>query len=69
VLTALDEIAATHATTVAAVALAWLAAQPTVVTPLASARTTEQLADLLPVLDLELSAAEIQRLGDASIVN
>ena len=33
VLGALDEIAGAHATTVAAVALAWLAAQPTVAAP------------------------------------
>jgi aryl-alcohol dehydrogenase-like predicted oxidoreductase len=54
---------------VAAVALAWLAAQPTVVAPIASARTPEQLADLLPVLDLELSAAELDRLTTASTIS
>lgn len=69
VLAALDEIAETHGTTVAAVALGWLTAQPTVAAALASARTTEQLADLLPVLDLELSADEVRRLTDASLVN
>src|SRR6478672_3922386 len=53
VLAVLDEIAAGHEVAVAAVALAWLAAQPTVVAPIASARNTAQLADLLPVLDLK----------------
>ena len=48
VLAVLDEIAAGHEVPVAAVALAWLAAQPTVAAPIASARTPEQLADLLP---------------------
>ena len=37
VLTALDEIAQTHDTQIATVALAWLAAQPTVAAPIASA--------------------------------
>jgi aryl-alcohol dehydrogenase-like predicted oxidoreductase len=36
-LAALDEVAASHETTVAAVALAWLLAQPTVIAPIASA--------------------------------
>ena len=66
VLAVLDEVAASHGTTVAAVALAWLAAQPAVVAPIASARTPEQLADLLPFADLELSADELRRLSDAS---
>jgi aryl-alcohol dehydrogenase-like predicted oxidoreductase len=65
VLSALDEIAAAHGTTVAAVALAWLVAQPTVAAPIASARTPEQLADLLPVNDLELTDDEVKRLTAA----
>jgi aryl-alcohol dehydrogenase-like predicted oxidoreductase len=67
VLAALDEISSARATSVAAVALAWLTAQPTVPSVLASARNTEQLEALLPVLDLELSPAEAQRLTDASV--
>ena len=47
VLDALGEIAAAHRTTVAAVALAWLAAQPTVLAPIASATSPEQLSQLL----------------------
>ncbi len=43
----LDEVAAAHGTTVAAVALAWLARAADRVAPIASARTPEQLADLL----------------------
>jgi aryl-alcohol dehydrogenase (NADP+) len=65
VLDALDDVAAAHGTTVAAVALAWLRSQPTVVAPIASARTTEQLAELLPSVELELSADELARLGAA----
>ena len=63
VLEVLDELAETHETTVAAVALAWLAQQPTVAAPIASARTLEQLSDLLPVLTLELTQAEVDRLS------
>ncbi|MFD9705047.1 aldo/keto reductase [Lentzea sp. NPDC059081] len=63
VLEVLDELAETHATTVSAVALAWLAQQPTVAAPIASARTLEQLNDLLPVLDLELAQDEVDRLS------
>jgi aryl-alcohol dehydrogenase-like predicted oxidoreductase len=66
VLDALDEIAAGHATSVAAVALAWLAAQPTVLAPIASATSPAQLAELLPSTQLELSSQEIALLNDAS---
>jgi aryl-alcohol dehydrogenase-like predicted oxidoreductase len=67
VLAALDEISEANATSIAAVALAWLTAQPNVPSALASARTPEQLADLVPALDLSLSPAEVQRLTDASV--
>ena len=66
VLAVLDEVAAGHEVPVAAVALAWLAAQPTVVAPIASARTVEQLLDLLPVLDLELTDDEVRLLSYVS---
>ncbi|HEY8986747.1 MAG TPA: aldo/keto reductase [Streptomyces sp.] len=66
VLAALDEIAAAHDTEVATVALAWLAAQPTVAAPIASARTVEQLPALVAVAELELTQAEVTRLTEAS---
>jgi aryl-alcohol dehydrogenase-like predicted oxidoreductase len=66
VLAALDEIAAAHDVAVATVALAWLAAQPTVVAPIASARTPEQLPALLAVTDLTLTDDELNRLTQAS---
>jgi aryl-alcohol dehydrogenase-like predicted oxidoreductase len=66
VLEALDEIAAAHGTTVAAVALAWLREQPAVVAPIASARTPDQLADLLPMAELRLTPDEVSRLSRAS---
>ena len=66
VLAALDEVAAAHNAAIATIALAWLAAQPTVVAPIASARTTEQLPDLLRVSEVRLSDAELRELNDAS---
>ena len=62
VLDVLDDVAAAHSTTVAAVALAWLRAQPGVTAPIASARTPEQLAELLPMAELELAPEELDRL-------
>jgi aryl-alcohol dehydrogenase-like predicted oxidoreductase len=66
VLAVLDEIAAGHEVPVAAVALAWLADQPTVAAPIASARTPEQLTELLPVLDLRLTDDELRLLAHVS---
>ena len=66
VLAVLDVLAASFGTTPAAVALAWLAAQPTVVAPIASARTPAQLADLLPMATLELGEPELHQLTTAS---
>ena len=66
-LDALDAIASQHETTVAAVALAWLMAQPRIDTPIASARTTNQLAQIVPAAKLELSAAEVERLSAATV--
>lgn len=62
----LDRVAAGHAVTPGAVALAWLAAQPTVAAPVASCRTTAQLAELLPGASMRLSAAELRELDLAS---
>ncbi|TWF78393.1 aryl-alcohol dehydrogenase-like predicted oxidoreductase [Pseudonocardia hierapolitana] len=66
VLAVLDEIAAGHGAPVAAVALAWLAEQPTVTAPIASARNPEQLAALLPMLDLQLTDDELRLLSHVS---
>ncbi|GAA2054689.1 aldo/keto reductase [Leifsonia soli] len=66
VLSALDEVAAAHGASVATVALAWLAAQPTITAPIASARTTEQLPDLLVSVELELTGDELEALAGAS---
>jgi aryl-alcohol dehydrogenase-like predicted oxidoreductase len=67
VLAALDAAAAAHDVPVAAVSLAWLAARPTVVAPIASARTPAQLAELLAMTDLALSDDELRALDAASV--
>ena len=61
ILNAITEIAKQENTSIAAVALGWLRAQPGVVTPIASARTTEQLAEILPVV--ELSAEQVAKVN------
>jgi aryl-alcohol dehydrogenase-like predicted oxidoreductase len=66
VLAALREVADAQEVTPAAVALRWLADQPTVVAPIASARNVDQLADLLPMQDLRLADDELKLLTDAS---
>ncbi|MFE9256025.1 aldo/keto reductase [Streptomyces sp. NPDC006879] len=66
VLAALDGIAETRGVEIATVALAWLAAQPTVVAPIASARTVEQLPALIAVAELRLTEGELDALTAAS---
>jgi aryl-alcohol dehydrogenase-like predicted oxidoreductase len=66
VLETLRGLASAHRTTPAAVALSWLLARPTVVAPIASVRTREQLAELLPVATLRLTPQEVEQLTLAS---
>jgi aryl-alcohol dehydrogenase-like predicted oxidoreductase len=66
VLAALQEVAEAHGVTGAAVALRWLADQPTVTAPIASGRSVDQLADLLPMQDLVLTAEQRRLLDEAS---
>jgi aryl-alcohol dehydrogenase-like predicted oxidoreductase len=68
VLEALLEIAAAHDVAPAAVALAWLRLAPTVLAPIASATSPEQLAELMPSATLALDAAEVERLTSAGEV-
>lgn len=62
----MDRVAGGHGASVAAVALAWLRVQPTVVAPLASASRVEQVADLLAGARLELAPDEIAALSEIS---
>jgi aryl-alcohol dehydrogenase-like predicted oxidoreductase len=48
----IERIAKEKSTTISAVALAWLRAQPTVIAPIASARTVEQLEEITPIVGL-----------------
>ncbi|MEV3921954.1 aldo/keto reductase [Actinomadura coerulea] len=66
VLAALDIVAEEQHVPVATVALAWLAAQPTVAAPIASARTLEQLPPLVQAARTTLTAGQLDRLTAAS---
>ena len=55
-----EEIAKAHDVAMPTVAVAWLLTKPTVVTPIANARVTEQLDALLAAMTLELSTAWIR---------
>ena len=64
-LAAMDEISVAHnKAPLAAIALAWLRAQPTVSAPIASARTVEQLDEIIQIIDL--STAEVEQLNAIS---
>ena len=64
VVAALDEIAQSHNTSVSAIALAWLRANPQVSTPIASARTVQQLNEIIQVV--KLSSEEVAQLNSVS---
>jgi aryl-alcohol dehydrogenase-like predicted oxidoreductase len=57
----LDQIAKENNCSVAAVSLAWLRAQPTVAAPIASATKTEQIKEIMQIV--ELSEGEIMELS------
>jgi len=59
----LDQIAREKNCSVAAVSLAWLRAQPTVATPIASATKLEQIKEIMPIV--ELSSQELQTLTNS----
>jgi len=52
VLAVMDEVAKAHNASLAAIALGWLRAQPTVSAPIASARTVEQVHEIVQIVDL-----------------
>ena len=65
VLAAMDQVAAESGATLAQIALAWLAAQPGVTAPIASATSARQLDELLPAMTLELDQDQLARLTNA----
>ncbi len=66
ILSALDEVAASHHSTPASVALAWLMARPGVTAPIASATSSAQLQTLIGAARLELEPTAINALDIAS---
>jgi len=66
ILVALEEVAAAHASTPASVALAWLMSRPGVTAAIASATSSEQLRSLVAAPSLQLDAASLKRLEQAS---
>ena len=66
VLGAVEEISTETNAAMATVALAWLKAQPAVTAPIASATGLDQARQLVAALTLDLTAAQIERLDEAS---
>ncbi len=66
ILDALDSVAAQHSATCAQVALAWVAAQPGLTGPIASATSAAQVRDLVAAATLTLTAQDLALLGAAS---
>ena len=66
VLEALDAVHSETGAPLAAIALAWTNAQPGITATLASATSVEQLNQLTPAMDLELSAEQMALLDRAS---
>lgn len=58
-LDAMDQVAAETHASLSQIAIAWLAAQPTIAAPIASATSVAQLNDLLGALTLTLSPAQL----------
>ncbi len=66
VIEALEVIARARETTLAAVAVAWLLAKPVITSPIIGANSEEQLAAILPAVDLRLSPEEVAALDGMS---
>lgn len=66
VVAALEKVAKTLDSTPSAVALAWLMAQPSVTSPIASATNEKQLEDLIASTNIELDKASLALLNEAS---
>jgi len=64
VLALMDEVSKNHNASLSAVVLAWLRAQPTVSVPIASARTVEQVNEIVQII--ELSTEEVEQLNAIS---
>lgn len=67
VLAVMDTISGETGATLAQIALAWLAAQPGVIAPIASATSVAQLNELAGSMSLALSTAQLGALTDAGL--
>lgn len=65
VLAAMDTVAEETGASLAQIALAWLAAQPGITAPIASATSVAQVEELIGAMDLLLSTDQIDRLTNA----
>ena len=65
-LAAMDQVASETGATLAEIALAWIAAQPGLTAPIASATSVEQLDELMGALDLQLTRDQLDRLTTAA---
>jgi aryl-alcohol dehydrogenase-like predicted oxidoreductase len=66
ILSALDEVARQTNAQPGQVAIAWLLEQPAVISPIASATSLPQLAELMAASELRLSTEQLTRLSQAS---
>lgn len=66
VLAAMDAVSSETGASLAAIALAWLVRQPGIPAPIASARTKDQLDELLAFTRVELSVDQVARLTAAA---
>jgi aryl-alcohol dehydrogenase-like predicted oxidoreductase len=69
VLAALDEVAKETSATLAQIALAWIAAQPGIAAPIASATSVKQVEDLLGAMTLTLDGDQLAKLDEASRIS
>jgi aryl-alcohol dehydrogenase-like predicted oxidoreductase len=66
ILAALDRVAAETGETLATVAIAWVAARPSITAPIASATSLKQLDAMISAGNMKLSAGQMQILDEAS---
>jgi aryl-alcohol dehydrogenase-like predicted oxidoreductase len=66
IIDAVKEVARAKGVSAAQVSLAWLEVQPAVTSVILGARNTDQLADNLRAITVELTVDELQRLDEVS---
>ena len=66
ILAALDDVAERRRSSQASVALAWQIARPSIIAPIASATSVEQLSELVAATRLNLDKSDIEQLNAAS---